>query len=62
VSIPEPDLPGEWRLHNVVTDPGVANDPSTQMPERLETLGVAWEQYASEVGVLLGEQAALIDR
>jgi arylsulfatase len=55
VSIPEPDGPGEWRLFNVVTDPGEANDLSTQMPDRLETLKAAWDQYAADVGVVLGE-------
>ena len=55
VSIPEPDGPGEWRLYNVVTGPGEANDLSTQMPDRLETLKAAWDQYAADVGVVLGE-------
>jgi len=55
VSIPEPDGSGEWQLYNVVTDPGEAKDLSFEMPEKLETLKAAWEQYAAEVGVVLGE-------
>jgi len=55
VSIPEPIGSGEWRLYNVVTDPGEANDLSKAMPDKLETLKVAWEQYAADVGVILGE-------
>jgi arylsulfatase A-like enzyme len=50
-----PEGSGEWRLYNVVTDPGEAKDLSTALPEKLETLKVAWEQYAADVGVVLGE-------
>ena len=55
VLIPEPEGSGDWRLFNVVTDPGEANDLSKAMPEKLETLKAAWEQYAKDVGVVLGE-------
>jgi len=55
VLIPEPDGPGDWRFFNVVTDPGEAKDLSKEMPEKLQILKTAWEQYASDVGVILGE-------
>jgi arylsulfatase len=57
VSIPEPIGSGEWRLYNVVTDPGEANDLSKAMPDKLETLKAAWEQYAVDVGVVLGSSS-----
>lgn len=55
VLVPEPDGSGEWRLFNVVEDPGEANDLSGEMPDKLEALKAAWEQYAAEVGVISGE-------
>jgi arylsulfatase len=44
--------PGEWRLYNTAEDPGETNDLSESMPELLAELTLAWEQYASEVGVV----------
>ena len=55
VLIPEPDGPGEWRLFNVVEDPGEANDLSAEFPDKLEVLKAAWEQYADDVGVIPAE-------
>ena len=55
VFIPEPEGPGDWQLFNVVEDPGEANDLSGKMPDKLEALKEAWEQYADEVGVIPGE-------
>jgi arylsulfatase len=55
VSIPKPDGNGEWQLFNVVKDPGEANNLAAKLPEKLEALKVAWEQYASDVGVILGK-------
>ncbi len=55
VSIPEPEGTGEWRLFDVVADPGEANDLATEMPEKLEILKAAWNEYAADVGVILGE-------
>ena len=55
VSIPKPDGNGEWQLFNVVKDPGEANNLAAKQPEKLEALKVAWEQYASDVGVILGK-------
>jgi arylsulfatase len=55
VFIPEPYGTGEWQLYDVLTDPGEAKDLSNEMPEKLETLKTAWEQYAAEVGVVLTE-------
>jgi arylsulfatase A-like enzyme len=55
VWIPKPFGPGAWRLFNVVEDPGEASDLSKEMPEKLETLRAAWDQYAVDVGVIPGE-------
>jgi arylsulfatase len=55
VSIPEPEGTGEWRLFDVVADPGEANDLATEMPEKLENLKAFWNEYAADVGVILGE-------
>jgi arylsulfatase len=55
VMVPRPYGTGDWRLFNVVADPGEANDLSKAMPDKLETLKAAWEQYAADVGVVLGE-------
>ena len=53
--VPKPYGTGDWRLFNVIADPGEANDLSKAMPEKLETLKATWEQYATDVGVVLGE-------
>lgn len=43
---------GTWQLFNVVEDPGEARDLSELMPETLEMLKTAWNQYANDVGVV----------
>ncbi len=55
VSIPELDGTGEWKLYDVVADPGEAKDLSKQMPNKLDALKTAWEKYAVDVGVILGK-------
>lgn len=55
VMVPEPYGIGDWKLFNVVEDPGAANDLSKAMPDKLETLKAAWEQHATDVGVISGE-------
>lgn len=55
VLVPPPYGPGEWSLFNVVDDPGEAVDLSEAMPEKLETLKTAWNQYAADVGVVSKE-------
>jgi len=55
VMVPAPYGTGDWQLFDVVDDPGEANDLSKKMPDKLETLKAAWEQYASDVGVVLSE-------
>ncbi len=52
ISIPEPDGIGEWQLFNVVGDPGETKDLSHELPDKLEALKAAWEQYATDVGVV----------
>ena len=52
VMVPKPYGTGEWKLFNVGDDPGEANDLSKKSPEKLQTLKVAWEKYASDVGVI----------
>jgi len=46
---------GVWSLFNVVNDPGEAKDLAQTMPEKLEILKTAWNQYATDVGVVLAE-------
>ena len=55
VMVPEPYGTGEWKLFNVVKDPGEAKDLSKSMPDKLETLKAAWDRYAKEVGVVSPE-------
>ena len=55
VMVPKPYGTGVWKLFNVVEDPGEANDLSSAMPEKLDTLKAAWDQYAADVGVILAE-------
>ena len=43
---------GQWRLFNMVEDPGETRDLSAEAPEALEELLVAYDQYAEEMGVL----------
>jgi len=53
--IPRPYGDGTWRLFNIVEDPGEANDLAQAMPDKLETLQAAWDDYARDVGVILAE-------
>jgi arylsulfatase len=55
VLIPKPYGHGVWQLFNVVEDPGEARDLSKDMPDKLETLQAAWEEYAADVGVIEGK-------
>jgi arylsulfatase A-like enzyme len=55
VMVPEPYGTGEWRLYDVVKDPGEAKDLSAAMPDKLKTLKAAWDRYAKNVGVVLPE-------
>jgi arylsulfatase A-like enzyme len=43
---------GTWQLFNLAKDPGEASDLSGLMPEKLEMLKNAWDQYAKDVGVV----------
>ena len=52
VSVAEPYGTGEWQLFDVVNDPGETTDLSEKMPDTMEMLVSAWEQYAEEVGVV----------
>lgn len=55
IMVPEPDGSGEWRLYDVVKDPGEAKDLSKEMPDKLKSLIAAWDKYAEEVGVIIPE-------
>jgi arylsulfatase/uncharacterized sulfatase len=43
---------GQWRLFNMVEDPGETRDLSAEAPDALQELLVAYDQYAEEMGVL----------
>ena len=45
----------EWRLYNVIKDPGETRDLSEEMPELLQELIDEWDNYAKDVGVVLPE-------
>jgi arylsulfatase len=53
MSIAPPYGPGTWQLYNLAEDPGETRDLAQEMPELLKELQEAWDQYASEVGVVL---------
>jgi arylsulfatase A-like enzyme len=53
VQVAIPFGPASWRLYNLATDPGETTDLSSTEPVILEELKAAWEQYATEVGVVL---------
>jgi arylsulfatase len=55
VMIPKPYGTSEWKLFNMVDDPGEAKDLSKEMPDKLETLKSVWDQYAADVGVVLSK-------
>ena len=53
VMVSKPYGTGQWQLFNVVKDPGEANDLSKSMPDKLDELKAAWDDYAKEVGVVM---------
>ena len=55
VLIAKPWGHNEWKLYDVVNDPGEMKDLSKQQPELLEELRNAWDDYSTEVGVVLSE-------
>ncbi|MEH6616666.1 MAG: arylsulfatase [Porticoccus sp.] len=55
VSVSPPFGNSEWELFNVVDDPGEAEDLAQAMPEKLEILKTAWNEYATDVGVVFAE-------
>jgi arylsulfatase A-like enzyme len=52
VSVAPPYGSGEWKLYNVVNDPGETHDLAAQQPDTLKDLKDAWDAYASDVGVV----------
>src|SRR5210317_365782 len=55
VTVAPPYGDGQWRLFDVVKDPGETNDLAAAKPELLAKLQEAWDEYAEEVGVILTE-------
>lgn len=43
---------GQWRLYNIVRDPGEVNDLSGEMPERFQAMQEAYVKYELENSVL----------
>ncbi len=43
---------GEWRLYNIVTDPGEARDLKADMPERFQTMLAAYDQFTQDNKVM----------
>lgn len=44
---------GVWHIFNIARDPGETTDLAQQEPQRLRSLGAAWDSYAKDVGVIL---------
>jgi len=55
VSVAPPYGSGNWRLYNVVDDPGETRDLAKEQPEKLKLLQAAWDRYAKDVGVVLSK-------
>jgi arylsulfatase A-like enzyme len=53
ILVPKPYGESQWRLYNVVKDPGETRNLAKDQPGLLEELKRAWDQYANEVGVVL---------
>ena len=53
ILVPKPFGDSQWRLFNVVVDPGETNDLAKEKPNLLQELQQAWDRYADEVGVVL---------
>ena len=56
VSVAPPYGPGECMLYNVAEDSGETRDLAEEQPELMKKLQAAWEQYAKDVGVILGKE------
>jgi arylsulfatase len=55
MSVAPPYGPGKWQLYNLAEDPGETRDLADEMPDLLNELRAAWDQYARNVGVVLLE-------
>jgi len=52
--VTKPYGPNVWQLYDLSKDPGETTDISSTHPEILDELKLAWDNYAEEVGVVLG--------
>ncbi len=52
ILVPKPYGDGQWRLYNVVKDPGETNNLARVKPDLFKELQKAWDQYAAETGVV----------
>ena len=50
--MPAPYGKGKWELFNLKQDPAEMNDLSEKLPQRLNQMVDAWEQYRRDNGVL----------
>ena len=50
--LPEPYGNGDWQLYNLATDPGELHDLASEVPDRVESLAIAWRGYAESNGVI----------
>lgn len=49
--------PDEWQLFNLANDPGETTDLADEHPRKLSELAANWETYASDNGIILGNEA-----
>jgi arylsulfatase len=50
--LPEPFGNGDWQLYDLASDPGELHDLSSEFPERIKELALAWQDYADSNGVI----------
>jgi arylsulfatase len=50
--LPEPFGNGDWQLYDLASDPGELHDLSSEFPERIKELALAWRDYADSNGVI----------
>jgi arylsulfatase len=55
VAIAPPYGKSDWKLYDVVNDPGETKDLAKTHPEKLNKLKAAWDDYAKDVGVVLSK-------
>jgi arylsulfatase A-like enzyme len=48
-----PAQPGEWKLFNIINDPGENTDLADKHPDIIQKMKTAYEKYSKDVGVII---------